>query len=302
MGRLWRGTFLMVVALLMLAGVCFGKQVYLRNGEIVDCQSAWRRGDAVVVKINRDIMVQFQSSEVDMRKTFPAAAKRSVRVSPQKTGVAVPPQKAAPVANKDAASPSVPVVKPEHSPAPPAAPAAKAPVAVEPARTTSGDASPPPDKAERERRSKQAAEMMVEAIQKKDPELMKKAVELQKSTMPQNAPQPPPPAAMSLRFLLILLIVSLLIVVSTWVVFEKAGHSGWKSMIPIYNVYILLVISGKPGWWLILLLIPFVGTVFYLLAMLDLAKNFGRSALFGVGLCFLPMIFFPLLAFGGSGH
>lgn len=58
--------------------------------------------------------------------------------------------------------------------------------------------------------------------------------------------------------------------------------------------------NGKPGLWLLLLFIPFVGIVFYLLAMLALAERFGRGAGFGVGLCFLPMIFFPLLAFGGS--
>lgn len=35
---------------------------------------------------------------------------------------------------------------------------------------------------------------------------------------------------------------------------------------------------------------------------LSLAKKFGRSELFGVGIFFLPMIFFPLLAFGGSEY
>lgn len=109
-------------------------------------------------------------------------------------------------------------------------------------------------------------------------------------------------AGRSLRYLLLLLAVSLLIVVSMWVVFEKAGQSGVQSIIPIYNMYILMEISGKPGWWLVLLFIPVVGFVFYLLAMLALAEKFGRSALFGIGLFFLPMFFFPMLAFGGSQY
>ena len=143
--------------------------------------------------------------------------------------------------------------------------------------------------------------MMAEAIKNKDTELMKKALVLQQSAMQQKAMQQnnPLPGG-SIRFLLFLLAVCLLIVVSMWVVFEKAGSSGWKSLVPIYNMYVLMEVSGKPGWWFVLLFIPLVGTVFYLMAMLALAERFGRGALFGIGLTFLPMIFFPLLAFGGS--
>jgi len=36
--------------------------------------------------------------------------------------------------------------------------------------------------------------------------------------------------------------------------------------------------------------------------VLSLAKKFGRSELFGVGLLLLPMIFYPVLAFGGSEY
>jgi hypothetical protein len=107
---------------------------------------------------------------------------------------------------------------------------------------------------------------------------------------------------MSSGFLLTLLVVCLLLVVSTWVVFEKAGESGWKSLVPFYNTYILLIIAGKPGWWLLLLLVPVVNVVFYLLAMLSLAEKFGKGALFGIGLWLLPMFFFPILAFGGAQY
>jgi hypothetical protein len=56
------------------------------------------------------------------------------------------------------------------------------------------------------------------------------------------------------------------------------------------------------GWWMFLMFIPLVGVVIYLLAMLSLAGKFRRSELFGVGIFLLPMIFFPLLAFGGSEY
>jgi hypothetical protein len=141
--------------------------------------------------------------------------------------------------------------------------------------------------------------MMAEAIKNKDPELMKKAIEAQGSAVPLNAAMS---AVMSPTYLILFLLLVLLAIVSTWVIFERAGHSGLKSLIPIYNIYILMLISGKPGWWLLLMFIPLVGAVFYLLAMLALAERFGRGALFGLGLFFLPMFFLPVLAFGGSKY
>jgi len=141
--------------------------------------------------------------------------------------------------------------------------------------------------------------MMADAIKNKDPELLKKALEAQQAVNPEvNAPS----AGSVVTILLVLGAVGLLIIVALWVVFKKAGQAGWKSLVPIYNMYILLLIAGVPGWWLIMLFIPLVGLVFHLLAMLALAGKFGKGTLFGIGLFFLPIIFYPLLAFGGARH
>jgi len=70
----------------------------------------------------------------------------------------------------------------------------------------------------------------------------------------------------------------------------------------LYNIHGLEEIPSRPGLWMFLLFIPLVGLVIYFLAMLSLAKKFGRSELFGVGIFLLPMIFLPLLAFGGSQY
>lgn len=90
--------------------------------------------------------------------------------------------------------------------------------------------------------------------------------------------------------------------VAMWKVFEKAGQPGWASIIPIYNVYIMLRIAGKPGWWLLLSPIPGVNIVLKIIMWLDFAKNFGQSAGFGVGLAFLGFIFMPILAFGDAKY
>ena len=103
-------------------------------------------------------------------------------------------------------------------------------------------------------------------------------------------------------FLIVWLAVLVLVIAGVWKVFTKAGQPGWASIIPIYNFYVLMQISGKPGWWCFLLFVPVVGFAIQLLAMLSLADKFQRSAAFGVGLLLLPMFFFPLLAFGGSKY
>ena len=145
--------------------------------------------------------------------------------------------------------------------------------------------------------AKEAAALMVEAVQKKDPELMKKALEAQQSIAPQQDVSKL--KNLGITYLIVFTLILLLMLVSTWMVYEKAGEAGWKSLIPIYNVYILMVIAGKPGWWVLLMLVPVVNLICYFLVMLALADRFGRGAVFGIGLFFLPMVFFPLLAFGG---
>lgn len=41
-----------------------------------------------------------------------------------------------------------------------------------------------------------------------------------------------------------------------WKVFEKAGEGGWKAVVPVYNFYILLRISGYSGWYIFMLCLP----------------------------------------------
>jgi hypothetical protein len=85
---------------------------------------------------------------------------------------------------------------------------------------------------------------------------------------------------------------------SLWKVFVKAGKPGWAAIVPIYNIIVLLEIVGKPLWWVVLFLIPVVSLVASIIVFIDLAKAFGKGAGFGVGLAFLPFIFFPILGLG----
>ena len=98
------------------------------------------------------------------------------------------------------------------------------------------------------------------------------------------------------------LAVLILVLAGLWKVFEKAGKPGWAALIPIYNIYVLCLIAGRPGWWLLLFLIPFVNIVVSILVSLDVAKKFGKGLGFGLGLAFLGFIFWPILGFGDARY
>ena len=105
-----------------------------------------------------------------------------------------------------------------------------------------------------------------------------------------------------LLFFLIYFAVIILMIAGMWKMFEKAGQQGWLAIIPILNIYILIKIAGREGWWIILFLIPCVNIVVALLVYLDVAKQFGKSAGYGIGLWLLGFIFFPLLGFGDDQY
>ncbi|WP_183355965.1 DUF5684 domain-containing protein [Geomonas silvestris] len=330
MKSLLRTGMLFFVVWLALSGVSFAKQVYLSDGSVLECESFWRRQGQIVVKVNRDVMLEFAPSEVNLRKTFPHKAKakgmKPKRPVVQKTATAESAASPAPgnvvpaAARREDAQPAAPAEPKHPAAAPPAAVQPAAPAAAPPVAAVQKEVVPEPaaaapeqgplSKAEFERRAKENAERLAEAIKKKNPELIKKAMGAQKELVQQQrqanaggpgaaAPKPAPP---NYTYLFLLLFCGLLTLVSMWVVFGKAGEAGWKVLVPLYNIYLLMRISGKPGWWFILLLIPVIGLAINLLAMLSLAEKFGRSPAFGVGLLLLPMLFFPLLAFGDSQY
>jgi hypothetical protein len=95
---------------------------------------------------------------------------------------------------------------------------------------------------------------------------------------------------------------TILMIAACWKIFTKAGQPGWAAIIPIYNWYIFCKIVGRPGWWVILLLIPFVNFIIGIILCIDLAKSFGKGVGFGIGLILLGIIFFPILGFGSAQY
>ena len=101
---------------------------------------------------------------------------------------------------------------------------------------------------------------------------------------------------------ILLMVVAILMIVSFWKLFTKAGKPGWAAIIPIYNLWVLFEIAGLPGWTALLMLIPVVGGlaifVLNILAAIRIAPKFGKETIFAIGLILLPVVFYPMLAFG----
>lgn len=114
-----------------------------------------------------------------------------------------------------------------------------------------------------------------------------------------------------------------LLVIANWRIFTKAGEAGWKSIIPIYNMYILYKISWKTTmFWIVIaafvlcgILSPIggaasaIGAIFSIAAMIigiiqnyKLAKAFGHGVGFTIGLIIFSPIFFLILGFGSSKY
>ena len=98
----------------------------------------------------------------------------------------------------------------------------------------------------------------------------------------------------------VILLFTLPSIIGMWKIYGKAGKPGWASIVPIYNAIVLLEITNKPLWWILLLCIPFVNIIPFVILTHRLALSFGKDAGYTVGLILLPVIFHPLLGFDKS--
>ena len=96
-------------------------------------------------------------------------------------------------------------------------------------------------------------------------------------------------------------IISLMLV-SMWKIFVKAGKAGWASLVPIYNTIVMLEIAKLPVWYILLMFVPIVNAIIMVVIMAKMAKVFGKGTGFVMGMLFLPLIFYPILAFDKSEY
>lgn len=97
-------------------------------------------------------------------------------------------------------------------------------------------------------------------------------------------------------------VLALIALAGCWRVYRKAGQPGWGVLVPLYNLFLLVRIANCSVWWFILLLVPGVNLVIFVLLCIQVSRNFDRGLIFGLGLAFLGVLFYPLLGFSRARY
>lgn len=227
-------------ACLFLAATASGsslKSVYLKDGGVIECVSFWKKDGLVMVRVNRDVLVDLANEEVDMTRTF---AKKPVKPRKKKARIAKKvlsavsgaPVVAVPPAAKPGAASAVAVqppaktgVAPAIAVQPAAKPGAAPAVAVQPAAKTGAAAvvaaQPPAKSGAASAAASAATPPQVKAQADAKPSLPSADAPTRK-TLPLIVPKPPAPANAALAGLLseglvaLILLGLVIIAVSFW--------------------------------------------------------------------------------------
>lgn len=91
-----------------------------------------------------------------------------------------------------------------------------------------------------------------------------------------------------------------LILAADWQIYKKMGREGWEGIIPLYNSYVLCEELYSNGWKFLLALVPLYNIYFFFKLNFDWAQHFGKGTGFGIGMAFLPFVFYPILGFDSN--
>lgn len=86
--------------------------------------------------------------------------------------------------------------------------------------------------------------------------------------------------------------------IGLWKLFQKAGRRGWEALIPVYSYYIMLKLTGKPVWWMVMYFIPVINIIAGITLLIEFSKSYGKFS-FGshVASMLFPFIALPVWGF-----
>jgi len=84
--------------------------------------------------------------------------------------------------------------------------------------------------------------------------------------------------------------------IGLWFIFIKAEQKPWKSLIPIYNMWVWLKVLSRPKWWMILIIFPFITIFMFYLMVWKTIRLFGKTSyLYLIPGTFFFFIYLPWL-------
>ena len=125
-----------------------------------------------------------------------------------------------------------------------------------------------------------------------------------------------------------IILIYVIFVAAEWKILTKAGEKGWKSLIPVYNVFVSHHIAGMSHIWFILEVVTWILEVILelvkglpswvvlafglftvvftvvseLVHIIKMCSCFGRRTAFKIGMILIPGLFFLIIAFGRSKY
>lgn len=91
---------------------------------------------------------------------------------------------------------------------------------------------------------------------------------------------------------IVISVISLLTIIEQWILFNKLGEKGWKSLIPIYNNWVYLKLGDLPGW---LIILPIANAIGLIVASFNIPKKLNKSAALGILYLISPNIYYLVL-------
>lgn len=99
------------------------------------------------------------------------------------------------------------------------------------------------------------------------------------------------------------LLQHIIVSLGVYKIFQKAGINEYLAFIPVINMFFLTKIACGEGWFILLKLIPCVGSIIVGIYIgIKLPPAFGK----GIGMILLTIFFYPIafliIGFGGSQY
>ncbi|MEO6979882.1 MAG: signal peptidase I [Mucilaginibacter sp.] len=92
----------------------------------------------------------------------------------------------------------------------------------------------------------------------------------------------------------ILALLAILCLAGFCLLFKKAGRHGWEALIPVYSLYVLLKVTGRPVWWLLWFLVPVINAIAVVVIYTDFVKSYGKFTIRQqAAAILLPFVFLP---------
>jgi signal peptidase I len=91
--------------------------------------------------------------------------------------------------------------------------------------------------------------------------------------------------------------------IGLWFIFKKVGEKPWKSLIPVFNMWMWLKILSRPKWWMFLIIFPFITIFMFYLMVWKTIRLFGKTSyLHLIPGTFFFFIYLPWLGISKKEH